>query len=135
MILPINLISISFFLPNNECFHGLRDMHRAIKPIWRAWGIHQFFYLIKFGEVFEHQWIRGVLDFINCNSLILSMKWLLLAKIPHSSHSDSIFTISPYIKFIRILLALVSLPTYMRSLQVPAERVHRVASGLHLFAW
>jgi len=38
-------------------------------------------------------------------------------------------------RLIRILLALVPPPTYMRSLQVPAERVHRVASGLHLFAW
>jgi len=33
------------------------------------------------------------------------------------------------LKIIRILLALVPLPTCMRSLQVPAERVHRVVSG------
>ena len=36
---------------------------------------------------------------------------------------------------IYILLALVSPPTYRRSWQVPAERAHRAASGLHLSAW
>jgi len=58
---------------------------------------------------------------------ILLMKELLLVKMSHSFHSDSIVIISPSIKFIRILLALEPLPTYRRIAPVHWERGRKVS--------